>query len=113
MKLSYLERLKAVGFIDEFKGKLTDMMQLRDDAKVLALTEEDWKKASKKETKPDKDGRFNISWDEKKEVMPDIKLSRFTIEYLKKKINEKDAAGEFTMADFGVNTLLDKLNSEK
>ena len=108
IKLTVTERLLALGLLNEFKGTLSDMAEITDDVKkdsTLAFGE-----AETKELNLTQDVTKNtVTWDLKKAKDVDVELSKTSIDYLLKVIEDKDKAGEFTLNDGAVLLLRDKL----
>ena len=107
------ERIKGlVPILNEFKGGLVTLAKIVDDVKKIAVTEEEWKKADKKETVvKNENGKdvTQITWDDAKGGEKEIELEKETLDYLKGAIEKKDEAGEITLADMilvGINKKL-------
>lgn len=108
LSLSISERLFCLTVLNAFKGNLEKLSVILEDIKKFPITEEEWKKAEKKETKMP-DGTMQWNWNDEKGGEKEIEISMATADYLKEEIERKDIAEEFTLADKNIISLKDKL----
>lgn len=109
INLTISERLNAINFLNGFKGTLEDGANIGEDLKTGKTLPFNEKEAKDLNFKQDKS---QITWnmkkgEEKKEA--EVELCKTSTDYLLKIIEEKDKAGEFTLADSSVLQLRDKL----
>lgn len=107
------ERLAMIRLYNEFKGTMTEMVQLQEDVKNVVITDEEAAQAEMK-TVPagkDKDGNdlSRTTWkDEGNDKV--VSLSQESVDYLRAKIKAKNEAKEFTFGDKEIASLADKIN---
>ena len=96
VKLTISERIATLSILNLFKGNLETMGILLEDIKQLPVTDEEWKKAGKKETTSGVEVQW--TWDDDKGEEKEIEFQKQTVDYLKKAIDEKDKKGEMTLS---------------
>ncbi|MDE2233753.1 MAG: hypothetical protein KGJ90_06660 [Patescibacteria group bacterium] len=117
--LTISERIAAVKIFDEFKGSISQLSQILEDVKQLAITEAEWTKAGLKKT-PTDDEIKNLTKEEKEKVSQvwnwkdegnekDVPFGEESLKYLRDKIKSKSEAGEVTLADKALITLSEKI----
>ncbi len=105
--LTISERIAALSILNAFKGNLETMAALLEDIKQFPVTDEEWKKADKKETKIGTEVQW--TWDDDKGGLKEVELQEPTSNYLKDSIKQKDEAGEITFQDKALVSLNKKL----
>ena len=100
------------GLLNEYKGTTDGLAFVLEDAKVLSITEADWKAANLVKTpimEGDKQVGESLKWDD---VGSDkeVELSGYTVEWVLAQIKAKDDKGEITIADHVLITLKQKLS---
>ena len=106
-KLTIAERIAATKIFDEYKGNLSTLAMIFDDIKKCNIEEAEWTKAGLVKT-PDGLGNIRLNWNDEGSEK-DIDLSKEGVDYLKSKIDAKNASGEFTVADKAVISLASKI----
>lgn len=106
--LDFTERMRIVAILNAFKGTLADTAVVIDDLKALAATEEEAVEA-KLELVPH-GGAVSPQWNSVKgaAIVKEVSLSDTTKAFVSKWFEEKDAKGEFTLADAGFTSIRDK-----
>ena len=107
--LTISERLASLEILNAFKGNLQTMAVILEDIKQFPISDEEWKKAERKETKVGAETQW--FWDDDKGDKKEIELQESTVDYLKNVIKEKDEKGEITLSsiDRALATLNKKL----
>lgn len=107
------ERAAAIRLFDEFKGGMVALGKVLEDAKVFAVSEEEFKAAGLVIT-PGKNeqGQEVTSYQWKEEGSEkEVSLSSEGLDYLVAKIKAKNDANEFTPADRALVALNQKLTA--
>ena len=107
LELNISERLAAISILNEFKGNLDTLSVILEDIRKFPVSDEDWTKAERKETKTE--DRTTLTWDNDKGGLKKIEIDALTSEYIIKDIEKRDAAGEFGLNDRSYITLKAKL----
>lgn len=109
--LTISERLAAAKLFNEFKGSITQLAQINDDIKLIAMTKEEWDAVKVTKT-PGKDKEGNPletwNWDDEGTEKA-ISLGQESVEYLRAKIKAKSDSGELTLEDKGLVSLSEKI----
>lgn len=108
MKLTISERIATLSILNSFKGSLDTMAIILEDIKQIPVTNDEWKKAEKKENKIGNDVQW--TWDDEKGGEKEIELQDKTVEYIKNTIKEKDEKKEITFQDKALISLKKKLS---
>ena len=106
------ERVRLISILNEFKGNLDTLAAIMDDVKKVRIDEEEWKKAEMvtEVVKNDKgEDVQQLRWNDQKGGEKEIDLEKDTLKFLKGKIEEKDKAGEITLADVILVSINSKL----
>lgn len=108
--LTVQERDAATTLFNEFKGSLSQMVQLSEDVKSVLITPEELAKAEKIPVGKNEKGDdvFNYKWEGESDKK--VMLSVASVEYLRGKIKERSDANNITFADFGLVSLDKKLS---
>lgn len=113
VSLNISERVESIKILNQYKGNLDTLTIVMDDLKKLRISDEEWEKAGRENQElKDENGNdvVQFRWDNDKGGETEIILDSEVVKYLKAKIDEKNNAGEFTLADVFVRSLRDKLN---
>jgi hypothetical protein len=102
------ERVAATKIFDEYKGNLSTLAMIFEDLKKCNVEDTEWTKAGLVKT-PDGQGRVRLDWNDEGSEKNNVDLSKEGVEYLKGKIEAKNASGEFTLADKAVISLASKI----
>lgn len=108
--LNIPERLYALGLLNQFKGGHRDLAFILQDIVPVGFTNEEKEKINLRDVLNDQGEPVSIAWDAEGAEDKKIEFHDEVVEYLKKVIEEKSKAGEFTVADRPVITILEKLN---
>lgn len=104
MKLSIIERIYCIAILSSYQGTVDVMAKVLDDAKKLALTDEE------KETIGYKQEGQAAYWNASKEFETEIDLQKDVRDYISKVIKEKEKEGKVNInEDRAAITLLEKL----
>jgi len=97
---------------DEFKGSVTQLAQILDDVKTLVVDEEEWKKANLVKTEDkNAEGQPIMRWNWTDEgTEKEVSIGQESVDYLRTTIKTKSEAGQLTITDKAIITLLKKLN---
>src|SRR3990167_9827930 len=109
LDLNISERVFALGILNDFKGNLETMAVLVKDVPQISISNEDWETAGKTETK-NADGSVSWQWNDEKGGLKTVEVDKKTIDYILRKIQEKNKSGEFSFRDKAVISLNEKLN---
>jgi len=117
IKLNLSERVFAIDLLNQYKGDHETLAFVLNDIKEFAITDEEWEKGERIiKNKLDKEGKIESSdwsWDDAKGGEKEIKVSDKVVEYLIKKIDEKDKGEGFSIIktiDRAVISLVKKLS---
>ena len=105
--LTIAERVAATRIFDEYKGNLSTLAMIFEDLKKCNVEDKEWTKAGLVKT-PDGQGSVRLNWNDEGSEK-NVDLSKEGVEYLKSKIDAKNASGEFTLADKAVISLASKI----
>lgn len=100
LNLNITERTMALRLINETKASIETLAYFLDDAKNLAVSDEEWTAAKRVITTND-DKSVTWNWDDTV-VLNDVELAQQTVDALIAKIQEKSSNNEFTLADSAV-----------
>lgn len=106
MKLNIKNRVKLLDILNSYKGTLDGLAVVLDDLKLIRFSDEENKEFEIKIT------GNSINWNPKKEKEKEVILSKITIDWVNKFIEDKNAKGEITVDDIELIDLKDKLNDK-
>ena len=107
--LTISERINCIAMINAFKGNLSDMAVLLEDVKLMNLSDKETKSIGLEEKKNEDGVVSGYQWNEEKAKDKELELQTPTKDYLVGYINDRDEAGEYTLADVQIIALRDKL----
>ncbi len=107
ISLNISERVYALKFLDDFKGSISMLGKVLDDVKKFGISDEDWKKAEKKEKEVG--DQVQWTWNDDKGGLKDIEADEDVLKYLKGSIEKIDKEGGFGLTDRAVLGLKVKL----
>lgn len=109
-KFNISERLFALAILNEFKGKLEDLADVLADIAQFRIDEEEWERAGRKVVDT-QDGSTQWQWDDVKGGDKEITVKESVKSHLVSKLEEKNSAGEFSLADRAAIKLYEKLQA--
>lgn len=109
VSLTISERLFSLSILNAYKGGLELLKRILDDVNQFSIVEEDWTRADRKISPPDKDGNSQWNWSDEKGGLKEVVIHEDVAKYLKEKIDEKDKAGELGITDKAAISLREKL----
>ena len=116
-QLNISERVYTIALLNQYKGDLSTLVFIMEDLKASGVTDAEWEKAERKiTTVPGVEGGEPMttwSWDDEKGGSASFNFNEKTVEYLKKKIEEKNTNNEFTLQDKAAISLKLKLDELK
>lgn len=107
--LSIQERTVSLRLMNEVKANIETLAFLLEDAKKLAITDDEWTE-SKRVITTNADQSTTWNWDDTI-VMKEVELAQQTVDALHAKIQEKSSGNELTIQDIAVIELDKKLTS--
>ncbi len=107
LKLNISERVFALRYLDDFKGSISLLGKVLEDVKKFGISDEDWKKAEKTETKVG--DQIQWRWDDEKGGTKDVEVNEDVLKFLLETLQKVDKAGGFSLTDKAVVGLMTKL----
>jgi len=104
------ERIYVLGLLNQYKGNHRTLALVLQDIVPVGISNEEKEEIEMKDVKNEDGQIVSIQWDSVKAKDKELELHDEVVDYLKKVIEDKSKAGEFTIADRQVITLLEKLN---
>lgn len=107
LELNISERLFALKYLDDFKGSVSMLGKILENVKQFGVSEEEWVKAGKVETKKGDDIQW--TWNDEKGGLKSIEVDEDVVKYLDATIKKIDKEQGFGLADKAVVGLMTKL----
>jgi len=108
--LNLSERIYAIGMLNEAKGTHELLALVYKDLPNFTILDEDWEKAERKVSEPDKEGNVTWTWNDEKGGDKPIELHKEVAKYILEKLEDKSKKGEFTLKDRAAISLIEKLS---